>query len=77
MQRAFGFIHNMKAAGKTGMIAWEPNTTNKASLGKKASAPADGMLYGLAVAFPSWAGAILVLYALVVSKFGFSRIRVR
>jgi hypothetical protein len=36
-----------------------------------------GMLYRLSVAFPGWAGAILALYALFMSKGIVSRIRLR
>jgi len=59
------------------MRAWEPNTTDAASHEKRENLSAGSLLYGLIVAFPSWAGVVLVLYAIVVSKFGFFRIRAR
>lgn len=54
---------------KTTMIAWEPMTSDETSLQKPAMSHPANLMYRLALAFPSWAGALLVIYAIFVTKF--------
>ena len=64
------------------MIAWEPEKTDGRAVEKPATSDSAGLLYRLTIAFPAWAGAILALYAIFMSrldvfKFGALRIRPR
>jgi len=63
------------------MIAWEPETTDEASPRKPAMPDSGSLLYRLALAFPSWAGALLAVYAIflvrAVPKIEAFRIRPR
>jgi len=59
------------------MITWEGMPTEKANTGKPAEPVAASLLYRLTVAFPSWAGALFVLYSLCMWRFGGLRIRPR
>lgn len=51
--------------------------TSEADLEKPAAGNSAGLLYRLTVAFPSWAGAILVLYGFFMSRGFAQRIRLR
>jgi hypothetical protein len=51
------------------MIAWEPKTTDEPSLKKRAMPGFAGLTYLLALAFPSWAGALLAVYAMFLARF--------
>jgi hypothetical protein len=44
---------------------------------KLAQPVGTGLLYNLMVAFPSWAGAIITLYAVFLGRLGALRIRLR
>ena len=45
---------------------------------EKTSHPfAAGLLYGLMIAFPSWAGAILAVYSIFLCRFCALKIRLR
>jgi len=59
------------------MIAWEGMPTEKANMDKPTEPVATSLLYRLTVAFPSWAGALFVLYSVFIWKFGGLRIRPR
>lgn len=59
------------------MIAWEPLTKDKPRVGEPATPVYAGLLYRFALAFPAWAGAILALYGIFVSKSHALRIRPR
>jgi len=62
------------------MIAWEPDKTDETAAEKPATPDAAGLLYRLTVAFPVWAGAILALYAILMSRldvFKFNAFRIR
>jgi hypothetical protein len=62
------------------MIAWELEQTDERAAEKPAAPDAAGLLYRLTVAFPAWAGAILALYAIFMSRldvFKFSAFRIR
>jgi len=43
----------------------------------KAAAASGGLLYGLTVAFPAWAGALLLVYSVVWGGFALLKIRSR
>jgi hypothetical protein len=51
------------------MIAWEPQTIDEASLQKPAVPRSANLMYRLALAFPSWAGALLAIYAIFLARF--------
>ncbi len=64
------------------MLAWAPMSASeedkgKSSPEKQAEPVAAGLLYRLTVAFPSWAGAILAVYSIFLSRFGAFKIRPR
>jgi len=50
---------------------------DKASPGKRLPPDAAGLLYRLTVAFPSWAGAILAVYSIFLSRFSILKIRLK
>ncbi|MFZ0797524.1 MAG: hypothetical protein WCA13_18970 [Terriglobales bacterium] len=52
------------------MFAWILTSADKSSSGSQAERVATGLLYRLSVAFPSWAGAILAVYAIFLHRFG-------
>jgi len=64
------------------MIAWDATNAEQNSAQKPAKPDAGGLLYQVTAAFPSWAGAILALYAILLSgvdllRWGAFRIRPR
>ena len=59
------------------MIAWEPVTGEGRNGEKRTESARAGVLYKLAIAFPSCAGAILAIYALMVSRPWLLRVRSR
>jgi len=61
------------------MIVWEPDKTDETAAEKPATPDAAGLLYRLTIAFPAWAGAILALYAILMSRldvFKFNAFRI-
>jgi hypothetical protein len=60
-----------KKAGKISMIAWETMTTDEQHSEEQAMPASASLLYRLTVAFPTWAGAMLAVYA-IFSRFGVS-----
>jgi hypothetical protein len=48
---------------------------DKPSLEIRTKPSAAGFLYPLTIAFPSWAGAILAVYSVILSRFSSFRIR--
>ena len=59
------------------MIAWESMTMDKGNADKPPEPVAASLLYRLSVAFPSWAGALFVLYSIFMWKLGGLRVRPR
>jgi hypothetical protein len=59
------------------MLAWLPMSADKSGPEKQAQPVAAGLLYHLTIAFPSWAGAILALYSIVLCRFSALKIRPR
>ena len=59
------------------MVAWESMTREKASLGEPGSDKCAGVLYQLIVAFPSLGGILLLLYAIMLTRFGIFRLHSR
>jgi hypothetical protein len=59
------------------MLAWMPMSAEKSSSEKRSQSVAAVLLYRLAVAFPSWAGAFLAVYTIFLCRFGALKIRVR
>ena len=59
------------------MLAWMPMPEDKASAKKRSHPDAAGFLYRLTVAFPSWAGAILAVYSIFLSRFSILKIRLK
>jgi hypothetical protein len=57
------------------MIAWAPTSDDRTGPEKAPRADAAGLLYRLTVAFPSWAGALLALYA--IFQYGLSTLKIR
>jgi len=62
-QRGFGYAIKLQLRG-------EVVGTDKCNLQASPMEAQAGFLYQLAVAFPSWAGAILALYTIFLSRFG-------
>ena len=54
-----------------------PMPEDKASAKKRSHPDAAGLLYRLTVAFPSWAGAILAVYSIFLSRFSILKIRLK
>lgn len=52
-------------------------SADKSSLERQAQPVAAGFLYRLTIAFPSWAGAILAVYSIVLCRFSALKIRPR
>jgi len=50
--------------------SWEAMGTEKLNSEKREMSRSEGFLYQFAVAFPSWAGAIVALYAILLSGLG-------
>lgn len=59
------------------MLAWMSRLAGKSRLEKQAEPVAVGILYRLNLAFPSWAGAILALYIILLSRFSALKLRPR
>lgn len=59
------------------MIAWKPMMTDEMKPNQPAEPAAGSLLYRLTVVFPSWAGALLVLYSIFMWKFGGLKVRPR
>ncbi len=66
------------------MLAWAPMAASEEDRDKDSSSPenkaepvAAGLLYRLTGDFPSWAGAILAVYSIFLSRFGAFKIRPR
>lgn len=55
-------------------IAWETKTAGKLALKPTESTALAGWFYGFWVAFPSWAGAMLAIYAIVLSASGWFKV---
>lgn len=63
---------------KKTMLAWMPMSVDGSSPTKQQKITnAPGMLYGLTVAFPAWAGAILAVYTIFLCRFGAQKIRIK
>ena len=62
---------NRRRAGETTMIAWETITTDDEVSEEPAMPASASLIYRLTVAFPTWAGAMLAVYA-IFSRFGVS-----
>jgi len=59
------------------MIVWEPKSgETNAACESETDSSAD-VLYQFAVAFPSWAGVMMFLYAIYLAKFGAFKMRLR
>lgn len=58
------------------MLAWDSMPDDKTTP-KEQGARFGGLLYQLTVVFPSWAGAIIVLYSILQLSLGFLKIRPR
>jgi hypothetical protein len=62
---------NSRKAGKISMIAWETMATDD-KISEEPAVPASAsLIYRLTAAFPTWAGAMLAVYA-IFSRFGVS-----
>jgi hypothetical protein len=66
------------------MLAWAPMSACEEDQHKDGSSSenetepvAAGLLYRLTVAFPSWAGAVVAVYSILLSRFGAFKIRPR
>jgi hypothetical protein len=59
------------------MLAWMTGSDQKCDPGMQVQPVATGVLYNLMVAFPSWAGAIMALYAVFLGRLGALKIRLR
>jgi hypothetical protein len=59
------------------MAAEVTKSEDESAASNQSAAIAGGFLYSLTVAFPSWAGAILTLYAVVSNRFSSSKVRQR
>jgi hypothetical protein len=59
------------------MLAWMTGSDQKRDPGMQVQPVATGVFYNLMVAFPSWAGAIMTLYAVFLGRFGALKIRLR
>jgi len=59
------------------MLAWMSKSAVKSSPGEQSEGIAEGLLYRLTVAFPSWAGAILAAYSIFLYRFSVLKIRLR
>jgi hypothetical protein len=59
------------------MLAWMPMSAGKSSPEKQAQSFATGLLYRLTVAFPSWTGAILAVYSILLFRFSALKIRLK
>lgn len=59
------------------MLAWD-SMPDDTSAPKTVPEPRfGGLLYQLTVVFPSWAGAIIVLYSILLHRVGLLKIRPR
>jgi hypothetical protein len=59
------------------MLAWMPMSADESSLEKQSEPVAAGVLYRLTVAFPSWAGAIMAVYSIVLYRCSALKIRLK
>jgi hypothetical protein len=59
------------------MLASMRMSADKFSLEDQAQPIAAGFLYRLTLAFPSWAGAILAVYSIFLSRFSALRVRLK
>lgn len=59
------------------MLAGMSRLAGKCGFGKQTEPDAAGLLYRLTLAFPSWAGAILAIYAILLSRFSALKLRPR
>jgi hypothetical protein len=59
------------------MLAWMPVSADESSPEMQVQPVAAGFLYHLTIAFPSWAGAILAVYSIVLCRFSALKIRPR
>jgi hypothetical protein len=59
------------------MMAWDRAPVKKSGLAETEGGDPAGVLYQLALAFPSWAGILLAAYALFLAKFNAFRIGLR
>jgi hypothetical protein len=57
------------------MLAWMSKYADKVKSGVEAERVGAGLLYRLGIAFPSWAGAIMAVYALLLYRFDAMKIR--
>jgi hypothetical protein len=55
----------------------DPMSVDKSSPEKQTQPVAAGFLYRLTIAFPSWAGAILAVYSIVLCRFSVLKVRPR
>ena len=51
------------------MLAWMSKSADTSGLEAQSHTPAAGFLYQLTIAFPSWAGAILAVYSVLLCRF--------
>ena len=59
------------------MLTWMPMPDQIPSPERQSHADAAGLLYRLTVAFPSWAGGILAVYAIFLSRFSGLKLRLK
>jgi hypothetical protein len=59
------------------MLAWMAMSADKSNSEKQSQPAAAGFLWRLTMAFPSWAGAILVVYSIFLCRFGVLKIRLK
>jgi hypothetical protein len=68
-------VQDSDSVNKKTMLAWMRMSADKFSLEDQAQPVATGFLYRLTLAFPSWAGAILAVYSIFLSRFSALRVR--
>ena len=67
-------IPGRSSGAKFDMLAWETKSVEERSPRKPETDAPAGVLYQLAMAFPSWGSILLALYAILVVKFNAFRI---
>jgi len=59
------------------MLAWMTDSDRKRAPETRIQPVASGVLYSLMAAFPTWAGAVVALYAVSLGRLGAFKIRLR
>jgi hypothetical protein len=59
------------------MLAWMPMPTAKSVPETQDRSVPASLLYRVSIAFPTWAGAIMAVYSVLLCKFSALKIRMR